>query len=291
MIHFSLTSGNRRVLASIPVLACLGLAFIGCGGSSSDGGSGGDDDSPPQGGEGALGGGGSGQGGGGQSGTSGETGGAGTDPGGGGTDPGGGGADPGGGGADPGGGAGGADAGGTGTGGTSGSGGEAGTSGMAGAAGMAGAGGTGSDSCVNVAGGGAEPWYDLTLVGTEFDADEGERMRIVVASQTPYRVGVADLPIVDGAFALSMPGVLNAGLYVGITLYVDRNENDTCEDSEHVWNWTTRSVIGHMRFDVTPDELCDSTLMTCRPNDDDPALSCFVGTGDVDLTEPLPCSP
>jgi len=269
MAPFYLTPGNRKALASIPVLACLGLAFIGCGRSSSNGGSGGDDDSPPQGGEGALGSGGSGQAGGGRGGTSGHT--AGTDPGGaGGVDP-----------------RGGAGVGGR-TGGT-GSGGEAGASGMAGAAGMTGAGGTGSDSCVNVSGAGLEPWYDLTVFGTEFDADEGERMRVAVASQTPYRVGLADLPIVEGAFSVTMSDVLNAGMYVGITLYVDRNENDTCEDSEHVWNWTTRSVIGDMRFDVTPDQLCDGTLMTCRPNDETPP--CLVGAGDTDLTEPLPCNP
>lgn len=276
----SLPAGNRKALASIPVLVCLLSACIGCGGSSSSSdGSGGDDDSPPRGGGGTAGdggtpgGGASGQGGGARGGTSGDTGGAGTDPGGAG-------------GVDTGGGAG---VGGARTGGTTGSGGEAGASGMAGAAGMAGAGGAGSDTCVNVSGGGDEPWYELTVFGTEFDADEGARMRVAVASQTPYRVGIADVPITDGAFALSMPGVLNAGLYVGVTLYVDRNENDTCEDDEHVWNWTTRSVIGDMRFDVTPDELCDGTLMTCRPND--PTAPCLVGTGQTDLTEPLPCTP
>lgn len=274
MTLFSLPAGNRKALASIPVLVCLLSAFIGCGGSSSSSdGSGGDDDSPPRGGGGTAGdggtpgGGASGQGGGARGGTSGDTGGGGTDPGGAG-------------GVDTGGGAG---VGGARTGGTTGSGGEA------GASGMAGAGGAGSDTCVNVSGGGDEPWYELTVFGTEFDADEGARMRVAVASQTPYRVGIADVPITDGAFALSMPGVLNAGLYVGVTLYVDRNENDTCEDDEHVWNWTTRSVIGDMRFDVTPDELCDSTLMTCRPND--PTAPCLVGTGQTDLTEPLPCTP
>ena len=82
--------------------------------------------------------------------------------------------------------------GGTGTSGATGSGGVAG-------AGVAGAGGAGEDSCMSVAGAGDEPWFDLTIVGTEFHADEGEHMRIVVATQDGNRVGIADLPIVDGA--------------------------------------------------------------------------------------------
>ena len=149
--------------------------------------------------------------------------------------------------------------------------------------------GVGNDSCVNVTGAGDEPWFDLTVVGTQFDADEGKRMRIAVATQTGYRVGIADLRIVGGAFALSMPRVLNAGLYVGVTLYVDRNDNDACEPEEHAWGWATRTVIGDMRFDVTPTEMCDRTLMGCRPWQ--PPLSpCWVGTGDTDLTQPFPCN-
>jgi hypothetical protein len=143
---------------------------------------------------------------------------------------------------------------------------------------------------VNVSGGGDEPWYDLTVFGSGFGADEGERMRVVVATQMGNRLGVADLPIVDGSFALSMPGVLNVGWYVGVTLYVDRSGNDACEVEEHAWNWATRSVIGHMRFDLTPDELCDDTLMVCRERQTTPD-ACTVGSRDTNLEEPLPCTP
>ena len=71
---------------------------------------------------------------------------------------------------------------------------------------------------------------------------------------------------------------------------MDRKDNDTCETDEHVWDWATRSVIGDMRFDVTPDELCDETLMACRALQPT-QQACWVGTGDTDLTEPLPCIP
>ena len=262
---FAITHGNRSLLGCIAVSSYLGLAFIGCGGSSTgagNGGSAGDDDPS------AAGGGGSGgtQAQGGKAGSGLGQGGAGGDVGGR------------------------AGVGGAGPAGDAGSDGVAGSSGDAGSAGVAGAGGAGAESCVNVSGGGKEPWYELTVVGAQYEADEGARMRVVVATQTGNRVGIAELPIVGGAFALSMPGVLNAGLYVGVTLYIDRNDNDTCEPDEHAWDWTTRTVLGDMRFDVTPDEMCDRTLMSCRPWES-PQAACWVGTGDTDLSEPLPCNP
>ena len=160
------------------------------------------------------------------------------------------------------------------------------------AAGSGGSSGSGSSTiaCVNVSGGGDKPWYNLTVVGTQFNADEGAHMRIAVASQTPYRVGIADLPIADGAFTASMPQVLNAGLYVGITLYVDRNQDDTCQTDEHVWDWATPAVAGDVRFDVTPDQLCYSAIGGCRARQRTQA-PCWVGTGQTILTEPLPCTP
>jgi len=171
-------------------------------------------------------------------------------------------------------------------------GGSAGVGGSGGIVGSGGTAGSGSatGSCVNVSGAGDEPWFDLTVVGTQFDADEGQRMRIAVGTQAGNRFGIAELPIVGGAFTLSMPEVLNAGWYVQVTLYVDRNDNDTCETDEHVWDWATRSVIGDMRFDVTPAELCDSTLMSCRAWQ--PTVqACWVGTGQTNLMEPLRCIP
>lgn len=146
------------------------------------------------------------------------------------------------------------------------------------------------DSCVNVSGAGDQPWFDLTIAGTDFDADEGKRMRVVVATQNGNRVGLADLPIVKGAFTLTVPKVLNASWYVGVTLYVDRNDNDTCEPEEHAWDWATRIVVDNMYFEVTPDELCDHSLMGCRRRQPT-RQACWVGSGETKLTEPLACVP
>jgi hypothetical protein len=172
-----------------------------------------------------------------------------------------------------------------GAGGIAGSGGIA--DGAAGSAGVTDAGGSSTGTCVNVSGGGPEPWYNLTIVGTQFNADEGQTMRIVVASQTPYRVGIADLPVVGGAFTLSMPKVLNAGLYMGITLYVDRNHDNMCQTDEHVWGWATSAVMGDLRYGVTPDKLCDPTF-GCRPR---PMQYPCLTSGDPSLMAPLPCTP
>jgi hypothetical protein len=151
---------------------------------------------------------------------------------------------------------------------------------------------SGSDaaSCVNVSGAGDKPWFDLTIVGTAFDADEGNRMRVVAATQTGNRVGLADVAIVGGAFTLTLPEVLNSGLYVGVTLYVDRNGNDTCETDEHAWDWATRIIVDDMYFEITPDELCDHSLMGCRRKKPT-RQACWVGTGETKLTEAWPCIP
>jgi hypothetical protein len=277
MTFSSSTRGYRSVLRAIPALSCLLLVFAGCGKSSSqdegDGSAGEGDDSSTLGGSGGSGAGGT------QSGTAGDKGGSGADRGGTG-------------GVDSVGGAGGRGTGGTELGGATGSGGAAGAAGAAGMAGAsgAGAGGAGDETCVNISGGGTEPWHDLTIVGTEFDADEGERMRIVVATQAGNRVGIADVPIVDGAFTVSMPRVLNDGYYVGVTLYVDRNHDDTCATEEQAWDFATRSAVTDMRFDMKPNELCESVSMTCRPRSSTQA-PCWVGTGETNLMEPLPCDP
>ena len=70
-------------------------------------------------------------------------------------------------------------------------------------------------------GGGLEPWLDLQIVGRQFDVYEGRRIRIVVSSDVGGRLGVADVAISSGAFALTIPGTFNYGYYTEIALYVD----------------------------------------------------------------------
>lgn len=164
-----------------------------------------------------------------------------------------------------------------------------GATGASGSGGMAGASGASTGSCVSLSGAGREPWYDLTITGTQFNADEGVLARIVVATQAPNRVGIGNAPIKNGAFTLSMPQVLNSGYYVGISLYVDRNQDNACETAEDVWDFTTPIVAGNLQYDVTPDKWCNGA--SCLLRSQSTQAPCFVGTGQTDLSKPLPCTP
>lgn len=149
--------------------------------------------------------------------------------------------------------------------------------------------GAASGRCVNISGAGPEPWFDLTVNGTQFDADEGARMRIVVATQSPDRVGIGDVTIINGAFTLFMPQVLNSGYYTGISLYVDRNGDNICETAEDVWDFGTPAVASNLQYDVTPDKWCGGN--GCLLRSQQTGAACLVGTGQTDLTQPLPCRP
>ena len=115
--------------------------------------------------------------------------------------------------------------------------------------------------CFTVSGAGDEPWFDLQVVGTQFDAYEGARARVVVVGVSLVnlvdmgRFGVADAEIVDGEFIISMPQTLNIGFYTGIGLYIDQNGNDTCDDSEPGWGYRDNAVFGDLSFEVTLGDL------------------------------------
>ena len=136
--------------------------------------------------------------------------------------------------------------------------------------------GAASAACVTVSGAGFEPWFDLKIVGRQFDEYEGARARVVVATEDGYRFGVGDVEIVGGAFTLWMAETLNDTLYVGIGLYIDQNNSDTCDADEPMWDFVTAIVAGDLSFSLTPD--------SWNP----PAATCFIN-GLTDLTKHLPC--
>jgi len=107
-------------------------------------------------------------------------------------------------------------------------------------------GSTASSSCVAVSGtcevnGG--PCLDLEVVGSQFDAYEGQIARIVTnalgvdLTAAGTAIGVAQAKIVGGEFALSMPLTLSD--YTGISLYIDHNCSSTCDVGEPMWGMTT----------------------------------------------------
>jgi len=151
----------------------------------------------------------------------------------------------------------------------------------------------GGTSCVSVTGGGLEPWLDLQIVGRMFDAYEGRRMRVVVASQAGWRLGVADAAILDGAFALTIPATFNSGYYTEIALYVDDDADDACDAGEPLWGFVTGIVQENLLVEATPDGPClsgggPSMVQGCHPWRP-PVGSCVIN-GQADLELRLPCS-
>ena len=152
--------------------------------------------------------------------------------------------------------------------------------------------GGGGNSCVSVTGGGLEPWLDLQIVGRQFDAYEGRRMRIVVACHAGGRLGVADATIAAGAFALTIPATFVYSCYTEIALYVDDDIDDACDVGEPLWGWVTGIVQENLLVEVTPDGPClsgggPSMVKGCLiwgP----PAGPCTIN-GQADLETRLPC--
>jgi hypothetical protein len=156
----------------------------------------------------------------------------------------------------------------------------------------AGADGAGGPSCVSVTGGGLEPWLDLQIVGRQFDAYEGRRIRIVVASRAGWRLGVAAAAITSGAFALTIPGTFNHGYYTEIALYVDDDSDDACDAGEPLWGFVTGIVQDDLLVQATPDGPClsgggPSMSQGCRPWPP-PAGPCAINF-QADLAMPLRC--
>jgi hypothetical protein len=147
-------------------------------------------------------------------------------------------------------------------------------------------------SCVSVTGGGLEPWLDLQIGGRQFDAYEGRRIRIVVASDVGGRLGVADAPITSGAFALTIPATFNYGYYTEIDLYVDDDTDQTCDTGEPLWGFVTGIVQENLLVDVTPDGPClsgggPSMFQGCRKWLT-PVGACAIN-GQANLAVRLPC--
>jgi len=150
----------------------------------------------------------------------------------------------------------------------------------------------GGASCISVTGGGLAPWLDLQIGGHAFDAYEGRRIRVVVASHADGRLGVADATIAGGAFALTIPATFNYGYYTEIALYVDDDTDDACDVGEPLWGFVTGIVQETLVIEVTPDGPClsgggPSMIQGCHPWR--PPIAPCVINGQADLTMRRPC--
>jgi hypothetical protein len=151
-----------------------------------------------------------------------------------------------------------------------------------------------SNACVSVTGGGKEPWPDLQITGSQFDAYEGRGIRVVVSSNPGGRLGVAEATIASGAFELTLLSTFNYGYYTEIDLYIDDDANSTCDVGEPLWGLVTGIVQENLRIDATPAGPClsgggPSMFQGCAKWRA-PLGTCFIN-GEVDLRMRLPCPP
>ena len=80
-------------------------------------------------------------------------------------------------------------------------------------------------------------WLDLTVTGNGFDVVEGMTVELQVGhpERAPERIGWAQTNILDGAFAIHMPDVLEPALYKRKVLWIDGNGDAACDEYDLVY--------------------------------------------------------
>jgi len=117
--------------------------------------------------------------------------------------------------------------------------------------------------------------WDLRVIGTGFEADEGNTVRVVVTLGEPS-YGLGQAAIRSGSFDFVLPGTVEP--YTGIGVYIDRGRDDACDvNDDSLWQRTTGGVYGDYVWELTPDERDPAGAPPCNIN------------GIFDLTNPLPC--
>jgi hypothetical protein len=118
--------------------------------------------------------------------------------------------------------------------------------------------------------------WDLRVIGTGFEADDGSRVRVVVTFSGEPSYGLAETTIQSGAFDITLSAAIEP--YTGIGVYFDRGRDDACDvDQDALFTRTTGGVFGDYLWEITPDE-----------PDPAGASPCYIN-GIFDLTTPLPC--
>jgi hypothetical protein len=153
---------------------------------------------------------------------------------------------------------------------TAGNGGSVGGSGVGGAAGSAGAG-----DCIDLS---FTPMgrFDFLVVGSGFDAYEGESVRAFVEMGWDRGHGVAETTIRNGAFVIAMPKTNEPYTCYGI--YIDRAGDDACTvNVDPFFQMCSGGVYQDVNWAITPATRYLEGLPACNIN------------GMLDLTRPRSC--
>jgi hypothetical protein len=106
--------------------------------------------------------------------------------------------------------------------------------------------------------------WDLHIIGTGFEADEGSRVRVVVTLGEPS-YALAETTIENGSFNVTLTAATEP--YTGMAVYIDRGRNDRCDIEEDTWfTHTSGGVYGEHTWEITPDTEPPSGESPCYLN-------------------------
>jgi len=118
--------------------------------------------------------------------------------------------------------------------------------------------------------------WDFQVLGSGFDAYEGETVRAVVDYSNHEGHGLAETTVRNGSFAIAMPKTNEP--YTGYAVYIDRGRDEACTvNVDPFFQMVSGGVYRDVRWEITPRTAFLAGLPPCNID------------GFFDLTQPLPC--
>jgi hypothetical protein len=118
--------------------------------------------------------------------------------------------------------------------------------------------------------------YDFRVVGSGFDAYDGERARAVVIRGGDTGYGLGETTIRNGSFEIALPKTNEP--YTGYGVYIDRGADDACTlNVDPFFQMASGGVYEDVNWEINPQTRFLAGLPFCNID------------GLFDLTQPLPC--
>ena len=119
--------------------------------------------------------------------------------------------------------------------------------------------------------------YDFRVLGSGFEAYDGEKVRAVVTYMSGTGHGLGETTIRDGSFQIVLPNTNEP--YTGYGVYIDRGGDNACTlDVDPFFQMTSGGVYQDVNWEINPQTHYLVGLPPCNID------------GIFDLTQPLPCS-
>jgi hypothetical protein len=118
--------------------------------------------------------------------------------------------------------------------------------------------------------------YDFRVVGSGFEAYDGETARVVVDYVNHVGYGLGETTIRNGSFEIALPKTNEP--YTGYAVYIDRGKDDACTvNVDPFFQMVSGGVYQDVHWEITPQTTFLRGLEPCNID------------GIFDLTHPLPC--